>query len=263
MLQEITQSSLIEDGSKRGPWSPVIKSFAVKTCVVCRSEFRPSRKESCNQWAKRLFCSGACSGEARRKPKQAKERQDPWKGGRELIARKTCVVCGAIFRPRAGAPECEWEKRATCSKGCAPAAIRNPMKQKEVREKVSEALRAIGHRPPVRGGNGKPLTGPQVALLDILGAEWEAEHVVPVGRPRRQGWPTNYKIDLANKDLMIAIEVDGSSHSAIDRRKADARKDNFLKSCGWNVYRVTNAQALLMSTTCKSADILLTTLAAY
>ena len=146
MLQEITQSSLIEDGSKRGPWSPVIKSFAVKTCVVCRSEFRPSRKESCNQWAKRLFCSGACSGEARRKPKQAKERQDPWKGGRELIARKTCVVCGAIFRPRAGAPECEWEKRATCSKGCAPAAIRNPMKQKEVREKVSEALRAIANR---------------------------------------------------------------------------------------------------------------------
>lgn len=122
----------------------------------------------------------------------------------------------------------------------------NPMSNPETREKVAETLRSIGARPSIRGGNGKPLPEPQRRLLEALGSEWVAEHAVGTGRGSRAlGLPSHYKIDIANLRLMIAIEVDGSSHSAIARQEADHRKDVFLRSLGWTVVRFSNA--LVMS----------------
>lgn len=123
---------------------------------------------------------------------------------------------------------------------------RNPMRIDAVREAMAKTLRAIGHKPSIRGGNGMGLTRPQAALLASLGHEWVAEYVVPTG-VRTKERPPHYKLDLAHPRQMIAIEVDGLSHCARARKDQDARKDAWLRANGWTVLRVSNAEALRLS----------------
>lgn len=98
-----------------------------------------------------------------------------------------------------------------------------------------------------RGGNGKGLTLPQSVLLNSLGDGWEAEHVIPTGK-NKGDFATHYKIDIANKDRKIAIEIDGKSHYS--RKEQDNKKDSFLKERGWRVFRFTNQQAIQNTLDC-------------
>ena len=59
---------------------------------------------------------------------------------------------------------------------------------------------------------------------------------------RKSPYPTNYKIDIANVDLMIAIEVDGGSHTALVRQEQDKKKEEFLTGLGWRVLRFLNKE---------------------
>tara|TARA_B100001146_G_C16179837_1_gene434101 strand:+ start:351 stop:671 length:321 start_codon:yes stop_codon:yes gene_type:complete len=98
---------------------------------------------------------------------------------------------------------------------------------------------------------------PQLCLHQALGVGWVMERTVNVWKgTRKPGWPGHYKLDIANPDLMIAIEVDGGSHGTMERQAADDRKDQFLRAEGWSVYRVSNAEAMSMSTISRSVDIL-------
>lgn len=82
-------------------------------------------------------------------------------------------------------------------------------------------------------------------LLTALGSEWEPEYVIPCGEGRRKGGlPTHYKVDLANLRLMIAVEVDGFSHTTLARQASDRRKDSWLRSRGWLVLRFSNQEIL-------------------
>lgn len=117
----------------------------------------------------------------------------------------------------------------------------NPMSRPECRSKVSQTLKAIGHRPPVQGGNGRGLTRPEAELLKLLPG-W-APHVVRTGL-RHAGYPAHYKLDLANPSRMICVEVDGSSHNALTRQEQDRRKTEFLASRGWIVLRFSNREIL-------------------
>jgi hypothetical protein len=118
--------------------------------------------------------------------------------------------------------------------------LRNPMRHAAAREKMRLTLRALQHRPKVRGGNGRAIPVPQQMLADALG--WPTEVIVRTGR--RGYWPTHYKVDIANRALMIAIEVDGFSHFAMVRKAQDARKDAFLTGRGWRVLRFSNRAVL-------------------
>ena len=131
-----------------------------------------------------------------------------------------------------------------------------------VKEKVSQTLKAVGHGPIIRRGNGY-LTEPQQRLLNRLEEEWYPEYVVVTDRPRPKGMPQNIKLDIANPNLKIAIEIDGHSHATINRRNADKKQIEFLLRRGWCVLRLSNAKALWLCSTCKSKDILLTMLAGY
>lgn len=119
-----------------------------------------------------------------------------------------------------------------------------PSSRPDVQQRISAALKAAGHRPKVRGGNGCGPTKPQKMMADVLGYGWEIEHVIPVGKGKAAGWPTHYKIDLANVEILTAIEIDGGSHCALDRQEQDRRKDAFLGSIGWKVLRFSNQEVL-------------------
>jgi hypothetical protein len=120
--------------------------------------------------------------------------------------------------------------------------LRNPMQRQDVRSKVSNTLRAMGWKPPVRGGNGRGLTVPQALLGSVF--DLETEVAVKTRIPRGNGFPPCYKLDLADRDLRIGIEVDGVSHCSIQRQEQDVKKQDFLQSIGWTVLRFTNRQVM-------------------
>lgn len=122
--------------------------------------------------------------------------------------------------------------------------LNNPMHKEGVREKVSATLKLIGHAPKVRGGNGRPPTKAEVALHEMFsGFGFENQSIVPTG-VHGGIYPNHYKIDCGNQKLKIAIEADGASHSARDRKLQDAKKDEFLRGQGWVVFRFSNEQIL-------------------
>ncbi len=116
----------------------------------------------------------------------------------------------------------------------------NPMKNEKSREKMKTTLRAMGHKPIKRGGNGKGPTIHQLALATALG--WEMEVVIPTKIKKGNGYPTCYKVDIGNKILKIAVEVDGKSHNLLSRMDQDKKKDDLLISFGWKVIRFKNEE---------------------
>jgi len=206
----------------------------------------------------------------RSSPKQDGDRLAPWRSVRWRSARKACACCGKEFRPWvkirpdgtvAVQKEKLWIKQRFCSRSCSKIQD-NCMRSPTVRRKVSDALKAAGHAPPMRGGNGQ-LTLPQKMLLRCLGKEWVAEFTVPVPDHKAHALPKSLSIDIAHPQMMIAIELDGSSHRSPVRRLQDSRKTTYLAQKGWFVYRVTNQRAAELCSTCKSPATLLSTLTAF
>lgn len=174
------------------------------------------------QNAKVRFCGRSCSAKWRmRQPEHLAKVHNP------AVAAKRAASKAAWFA--AGSPAAERER--------ARIAALNPMAKPETRAKVSRRLKEIGHKVSVRGGNGHGLTEPQRALMDALPGNWIAEYSLSLGR-RTPGFPTAYKIDLADRGRKVAIEVDGHSHRS--RKDQDAKKDAVLTSLGWTVLRFWN-----------------------
>jgi len=115
----------------------------------------------------------------------------------------------------------------------------------EIRRKnaagVMGSAKSLGFR-GVRGGNGAGPTVPEQALMAELGDGWVWQYAIPTGKPRGQGYPTSYKVDIAKPGCKLAIEVDGESHRP--RRAHDEKKDRLLESLGWTVVRVPNRRAV-------------------
>ena len=161
--------------------------------------------------------------------------------------------------------------RAYCSETCRDATVRqissqtmartnrryasermvsnNPMYRQECLEKMRAQLRTIGHRPVVQGGNGRPMPEAQRLMKSALGNAWEVEFVVPTKR-RHQGYPSHYKLDIAHPLRKVAVEIDGSSHSASKVRGTDRRKELFLRQNGWLVLRFSNTEVMADSAAC-------------
>ena len=118
----------------------------------------------------------------------------------------------------------------------------NPMHDSTVRKRMSQSLRKIGHRPLVRGGNGRGMSKPEEILLKALGGDWVFGLAVPTKIPRGNGYPTNYKVDIANEKMKIAVEVDGNSH--FSRKDQDQKKTKLLESLGWKVLRFQNKEVI-------------------
>lgn len=136
---------------------------------------------------------------------------------------------------------------------------RNPMKRADARQKVSESLKQLGHRPSVRGGNGQALPPAQQRLLERLlqlSSDWVPEYSVPTHTHRGTGLSTNYKCDLANPQKKLAVEIDGSSHRSLKAQERDGKKTQFLVSQGWAVLRFSNREAVDHLDNCVDAVLL-------
>lgn len=121
---------------------------------------------------------------------------------------------------------------------------RNPMRFAKVRQIVTKKARERGWPEGVeRGGNGRGPSAPQKILSEALGWPMEVGVLTLAGR-KRGGLPALYKIDIANREAMIAIEVDGPGHSGRLAKARDAKKSAFLTGLGWKVLRFTNRQVV-------------------
>lgn len=136
--------------------------------------------------------------------------------------------------------------RTNAENGVMRKPENNGMFRPEVRAAVSAKLRAIRHKPPVQGGNGRGMTEPERLLAELTGL---TPVIVPTGS-RGQGYPTHYKIDLGDAALRLAVEIDGMSHKALSRREQDRKKEAFLRGLGWTVLRFSNEQVLGSPTDC-------------
>ena len=118
----------------------------------------------------------------------------------------------------------------------------NPVALPEIREKIHTTKALHGTLDVIknhRGGNGKISATEQILAIALPGWVWG--YAVPLG-PRMEGYPTCYKIDIANPALKIAIEVDGVSHLVKLIILRDAKKTAKLQELGWRVLRFTNKQ---------------------
>jgi very-short-patch-repair endonuclease len=83
-------------------------------------------------------------------------------------------------------------------------------------------------------------------LLNLLGKGWEAERVVRTNQPRINAdrLPSHFKLDLALPTERLAVEIDGRSHCSLQAQERDQKKDKWLRSCGWTVFRFSNQTIL-------------------
>jgi hypothetical protein len=122
----------------------------------------------------------------------------------------------------------------------------NPMFYEEHRLKASERQKEINHKPAIQGGNGRGATVHQLMLynkISELDSSFSMEYIEKTGHLAKQfKSPRHYKIDIASKYHMIAIEVDGISHNSLKVKECDERKNKLLALKGWKVLRFTNSQ---------------------
>lgn len=136
----------------------------------------------------------------------------------------------------------------------AKGSVQGPLSE-DRRAHLSKVLKAKGHKPPVRGGNGTGMTPAEALLapyLESQGFQWNLS--IALGG-RKPGFPTCYKVDFGCRARKLALEVDGQSHRLRARQEQDRKKEARLKELGWSVFRVANEAVLTLFSTSKSPDV--------
>jgi hypothetical protein len=221
-VAKIIHSLPCMDGDAHKIYNPAITLWRQRRqCAWCGIIFHPALG---GKW--RRFCGKSCSAKWRMNTPEHKAKVHT-----PEVAAKRGLKKSAWLRSNDPKAKKEMERITNL----------NPMGMPGVREKVSLKLRAMGHRPSAPGGNGTGLTVPQQILLDALGNGWIAEYSLSLGQ-RTRGYPTAYKLDLANPERKINIEVDGGSHYS--RKTEDQKRDAKITSLGWIVLRFWNKDIL-------------------
>ena len=204
-----------------------LKGKRLLSCTECMTAFEPSKNQKDNmRRVGRCYCSRECA--------------------KAFSARASRLSMQRLLKENAEG----YVKRMKEN---------NPMHMPGVKEKMIARLKEVGHRPKLRGGNGRGPTEPQKKIFDMLhghGLVMEYVYTTRAGA----GYPNHYKIDIASPDMKVAIEVDGGSHCTIKRREQDAKKDALLASRGWIVFRLSNSEIMKesQSLTSKLKEIITT-----
>ena len=175
-----------------------------------------------------------------------KWQRDQLKAGKNLYCSQTCRR--EAVSKRASATMARTNRRYASQR----MTLNNPMHKEPSRRKLQATLRAMGHAPKIRGGNGRGPTRAQCLLAEVLGQDWQMEYVVKTHVPKinPQHIATSYKLDLAHPSLMIALEIDGISHASLIRKAQDCKKEQVLCGFGWTVLRCTNQEVIEQTQQC-------------
>lgn len=227
----------------------------MKQCPVCKESYQPvSRDKGCSAcrekaskrvcrnckkpfvakhpWRPQEFCTSACAGQHML--------TDPT----SRTAFYTQARLQKIMISRRAVPGQMERIAKAMHKGLKNWRGNLTEKEKlEFNAKISQRLKAAGHCPKVRGGNG---TGPTKAEWQLMRMFPEGiwNYPVKTGKWNGSGIPPVYKLDLGFPNIKLGIEVDGLSHCALERKAKDVKKTNCLKELGWTVLRYTNKQVL-------------------
>lgn len=123
----------------------------------------------------------------------------------------------------------------------------DPIRWEKMKIEMTKTLKRIGHQPKTRGGNGRQPPIPQQRLFDALGEGWVMEYPIKtkdIPNRKELRLPTCYKSDIANPNLMIAIEVNGSSHTSLKVQEKDKKKERILVGLGWKTLVFTNQEVM-------------------
>ena len=196
-----------------------------KICGFCQKEFITNSKT-------KRFCNCSCAAKWKHSQPEieAKYTSKETKEARALGLKKSHEEKSDL-----------WENIYRSSSERMKA--KNPMSNQESVDKMTNSLKG---RPwsGTRGGNGTGMTIPQEILLKELGLNWKAEIAIPTKQKRDSGFPTCYKVDIANETLKIAIEVDGLGHLTKKGIEKDKKKTILLESLGWKVLHFKNQEIL-------------------
>lgn len=188
-------------------------------CENCGNSFCPQRKTQ-------RFCGKRCSGSASAKlPGHA----PPW--ARATAERRKELKLARATQMLATRCSVKFQSAVTAYLASDRNPFRNPEAIKRPRTDFSHLI----------GGNGKRLPMAHQLLADRLG--WPIEYPVGV-TPARPGYTRCYRVDLANPDRKIAVELDGASHRTAEQKARDAKKDAFLREQGWTVFRFWNSAVM-------------------
>lgn len=142
----------------------------------------------------------------------------PTNGGRipmEPIPRN-CMACGKEFMVK------PWMTKKTCNDVCYRKLLSDRSKQL-FKTRVENGTWTTWRK------NTQP-SYPEKYFMSVLdGAKISYEYEKPAGI---------YSIDFAINEKKIALEIDGKQHEFPERKISDNKKDIYLKSNGWTVYRI-------------------------
>jgi len=215
-------------------------------CKFCNKTLRDIQVYDYLRGRTKGFCSRSCSNlSLHYKNANSQPKYKITKGRKSKLFNGTCIVCKSNF-------ESTVSNQKICNLKCAGvlSSIRmtkkNPMHNLDTRQKVSNTLKKIGHKPIIQGGDGRGNTLPQQLLYDELikiNESFVCEYVFRTKDFNSEKiYPNHYKIDIGSKELMLAIEVDGNTHNTTKIKECDRKKTELLVSQGWKVLRLSNSQ---------------------
>lgn len=217
--------------SRRIACDPCQIQMLTRICKQCGISFQSSSPNS-----KEMFCSRSCGGRHTLSNPEFKKRFYTKERDRKIQAsrKKTFSEHPEVYEAM-----CK-KQQETMTRYMNSLT---PEQRLEKRKNQSRVLREMGHKPPVRGGNGTGPTSAEMKLMELVpDAIWN--YPVKTGMKNGSGYPTCYKLDVAIPSLKFGVEADGHSHNAIERAQKDVKKVQFLSGIGWTVLRFTNKRIL-------------------
>ena len=192
-------------------------------CIECNIEFSSKDKD-------RKFCSNKCSISNNMKI-LSNNRKSVNKKISEKLNKKvfiSCKECNKEFLRKV-------KKRIFCSISCSVKNRENTEENKKLKSEFFSKLAKKRHEigdTTIGWQNRNILTPsyPEKLTMDILNEQLiDYEYEKKVGK---------YFIYFTFNKYMIALEIDGRTHDDLPVIEKDKRKDEFLKSNGWFVYRI-------------------------
>lgn len=128
----------------------------------------------------------------------------------------------------------------------------NPMFKEDIKNKMTQTLRRLSKEGKLNNnfkyGNGHISKAENFILEDMIKLGFSYNKGIHT-KEYRELYPESkipivYKPDYINKDLKIAIEIDGNNHKSTKIKLLDEKKEKVLKFYGYTILRFSNEDVL-------------------